>query len=73
MSDEIVCERRGAAGLQRLEGPRALDALTPGMVLPLRKALDQAPGWHPASQAKVGAEAAASSFALRGSQELEVP
>jgi hypothetical protein len=43
------------------------------MVLPLRKALDQAPGWHPATQAKVDAEVGASSFALRGSQQFEVP
>ena len=37
---EIQCERRGAAGFIRLERPRALNALTPGMVAGMAQALD---------------------------------
>ncbi|MBY0297819.1 MAG: enoyl-CoA hydratase/isomerase family protein [Methylobacterium sp.] len=45
--DEILCERRGAAGLVTLNRPQALNALTLGMVARLRQALDawaQEPG-----------------------------
>jgi enoyl-CoA hydratase len=37
---EIRCERRGAAGLIRLDRPRAMNALTLGMVRAMRQALD---------------------------------
>ena len=37
---EIHCERRGAAGFIRLARPRALNALTPGMVAGMAQALD---------------------------------
>ncbi len=41
MSDpEIICERRGAAGLVTLNRPQALNAITHGMVLELARALD---------------------------------
>jgi enoyl-CoA hydratase len=42
MSDEIICERRGRAGLVTLNRPGALNALTLDMVRGLRAALD---GW----------------------------
>src|SRR4051812_5046490 len=38
---ELLCERRGAAGLVTLNRPQALNALTHGMVLALRRALDE--------------------------------
>jgi enoyl-CoA hydratase len=38
---EIQCERRGVAGCIRLDRPRALNALTPGMVLAMAEALDR--------------------------------
>lgn len=38
--DEIICERRGQAGLVTLNRPRALNALTHAMVRALRAALD---------------------------------
>ncbi|NNM73289.1 enoyl-CoA hydratase/isomerase family protein [Enterovirga aerilata] len=37
---EIICERRGAAGLVTLNRPQALNAITHGMVLDLARALD---------------------------------
>lgn len=37
---EIICERRGAAGFVLLNRPKALNALTPGMVRELARALD---------------------------------
>ena len=37
---EVLCERRGAAGLVTLNRPQALNAITHGMVLELRRALD---------------------------------
>jgi len=37
---EILCERRGAAGVVTLNRPQALNAITHGMVLELRRALD---------------------------------
>lgn len=37
---EVLCERRGAAGLITLNRPRALNALTLGMVRAMRSALD---------------------------------
>src|SRR5919202_4998888 len=37
---EIRCERQGAAGLVTLDRPKALNALTLGMVRELRRALD---------------------------------
>ena len=40
MTDEIICERRGAAGHVLLNRPAALNALTHGMVAGLAKALD---------------------------------
>ena len=39
---EIICERRGAAGLVTLNRPKALNALSEGMVADLARALD---GW----------------------------
>jgi enoyl-CoA hydratase len=39
-TDEIVCERQGAAGVVTLNRPRALNALTLGMVRAMRKSLD---------------------------------
>jgi enoyl-CoA hydratase len=39
-TDEILFERRGAAGLVTLNRPKALNAVTHGMVLALRKQLD---------------------------------
>src|SRR3954449_12442439 len=44
---ELLCERRGAAGLVTLNRPQALNALTHAMVLALSRALDE---WadHPA-------------------------
>ncbi|MGA0597383.1 enoyl-CoA hydratase/isomerase family protein [Enterovirga sp. CN4-39] len=42
MSDpEIICERRGAAGLVTLNRPQALNAITHNMVLELARALDE--------------------------------
>src|SRR5215217_950625 len=38
---ELLCERRGAAGLVTLNRPQALNALTHGMVLELSRALDE--------------------------------
>lgn len=38
---EIICERRGAAGLVTLNRPQALNAITHGMVLALARALDE--------------------------------
>jgi enoyl-CoA hydratase len=38
---ELLCERRGAAGLVTLNRPQALNALTHGMVLALSRALDE--------------------------------
>ncbi|MBM6595515.1 enoyl-CoA hydratase/isomerase family protein [Microvirga pudoricolor] len=38
--DEVICEKRGAAGLITLNRPQALNALTLGMVRAMRKALD---------------------------------
>lgn len=38
---EIICERRGAAGIVTLNRPRALNALTHGMVRHLSEALDR--------------------------------
>jgi enoyl-CoA hydratase len=38
---ELLCERRGEAGLVTLNRPQALNALTHGMVLALRRALDE--------------------------------
>lgn len=40
MTDEIICERRGRAGLVTLNRPQALNALTLGMVRGLRAALE---------------------------------
>ena len=40
MTDEILFERRGAAGLVTLNRPQALNAVTHGMVLALRAQLD---------------------------------
>jgi enoyl-CoA hydratase len=37
---EVLCERRGAAGVVTLNRPQALNAITHGMVLELRRALD---------------------------------
>src|SRR5918993_2530328 len=37
---KVLCERRGAAGLVTLNRPQALNAITHGMVLELRRALD---------------------------------
>jgi enoyl-CoA hydratase len=37
---EILCERRGAAGVVTLNRPQALNAITHGMVLELRRSLD---------------------------------
>jgi enoyl-CoA hydratase len=39
-SDEVLCERRGAAGVIVLNRPAALNALTLGMVRGMRRALD---------------------------------
>ena len=41
MTDEIICERRGAAGHVLLNRPAALNALTHGMVKGLAAALDR--------------------------------
>src|SRR4051795_2841198 len=38
---ELLCERRGVAGLVTLNRPQALNALTHGMVLELSRALDE--------------------------------
>ena len=38
--DEVLCERRGAAGVMVLNRPAALNALTLGMVRGMRRALD---------------------------------
>src|SRR5215217_3601952 len=38
---ELLCERRGVAGLVTLNRPQALNALTHGMVLALSRALDE--------------------------------
>jgi enoyl-CoA hydratase len=38
---EVLCERRGAAGVVTLNRPQALNAITYGMVLELRRALDE--------------------------------
>src|ERR1051326_6128644 len=40
VSDEVICETQGAAGLITLNRPQALNALTLGMVRGMRKALD---------------------------------
>ncbi len=40
MSEEILFTRRGAAGIVTLNRPQALNAVTPAMVLALRKQLD---------------------------------
>ncbi len=40
VSDEVICETQGAAGLITLNRPQALNALTLGMVREMRKALD---------------------------------
>jgi enoyl-CoA hydratase/carnithine racemase len=40
MSDEILFTRRGAVGIVTLNRPQALNAVTPAMVLALRKQLD---------------------------------
>src|SRR4051812_49783209 len=40
---ELLCERRGAAGLVTLNRPQALNALTHGMVLELSRPLDEWP------------------------------
>jgi enoyl-CoA hydratase len=37
---EVLCERRGAAGIVTLNRPQALNALTHGMVLEMRRALE---------------------------------
>jgi enoyl-CoA hydratase len=37
---EVLCERRGAAGLITLNRPQALNAITHGMVLAIRRALE---------------------------------
>ena len=42
-ADEILFERRGAAGLITLNRPQALNAVTHGMVLALRAQLDDGP------------------------------
>ena len=56
MSDpEIICERRGAAGLVTLNRPGALNAITHGMVRELARALD---AWE--------ADAAVTRVVLRG-------
>ena len=56
MSDpEIICERRGAAGLVTLNRPGALNAITHGMVGELARALD---AWE--------ADAAVTRVVLRG-------
>lgn len=39
-TDELICERQGAAGMVTLNRPRALNALTHGMVHALARALD---------------------------------
>src|SRR5918912_3403601 len=39
--EEILLERRGAAGLVVLNRPQALNAITHGMVLALRQALEE--------------------------------
>jgi enoyl-CoA hydratase len=39
-SEEVICDRQGAAGLITLNRPKALNALTLGMVRALRTALD---------------------------------
>lgn len=38
---EILCERRGVAGVVTLNRPHALNAITHGMVLEMRRALDE--------------------------------
>ena len=44
MTDEILFDRRGAAGLVTLNRPKALNAVTHGMVLRLRAQLDRMGG-----------------------------
>lgn len=44
MSDEIVCERRRAAGLVRPRRPHGLQEFTPGTIRPPRLAVDRRPG-----------------------------
>ncbi|WP_244642050.1 enoyl-CoA hydratase/isomerase family protein [Chelatococcus reniformis] len=48
-NDEVLCERRGAAGVVVLNRPKALNALTLGMVRGLRAALD---AWEHDDQVK---------------------
>ncbi len=62
---EILCERRGAAGLVTLNRPQALNALTHGMVRALRAALD---GWaaDPAVACVVVAAAGERAFCAGG-------
>ena len=38
--DEVICERQGAAGIITMNRPKALNALTLGMVRAMRRALD---------------------------------